>query len=91
MNCLIGLNMIASILSNCKTIFHERHESQVERDNFKNILNSFSQGVIIVKRQVGGETEPKSPHPLQVLFMNNEIVRVLGFSEAELLSKPLFQ
>ena len=27
MNCFIGLNMVSSILSNCKTIFHERYES----------------------------------------------------------------
>lgn len=48
MNCGIALQMVSSILGNCKTIFSERHETQVERDNFKHILNSFNQGVIIV-------------------------------------------
>jgi hypothetical protein len=48
MNCGIALQMVTSILGNCKTIFSERHESQLERDNFKSILDSFNQGVIIV-------------------------------------------
>lgn len=42
MNCGIALQMVTSILGNCKTIFSERHESQVERDNFKLILDSFN-------------------------------------------------
>lgn len=69
MNCFIGLNMVSSILSNCKTIFHERHESQVERDNFRRILDSFSQGVVIVSE---AKQDP------EVLFMNQEVRHVLG-------------
>jgi hypothetical protein len=85
MNCGIALQMVTSILGNCKTIFSERHETQVERDNFKLILDSFNQGVIIVgARQPKPDKNGKIPEPPkepvmdEVLFMNKEIRRVIG-------------
>ena len=40
--------MVTSILGNCKTIFNERHEMTVERDSFKEILDGFNEGILIV-------------------------------------------
>jgi len=48
MNCGIALQMVTSILGNCKTIFNERHEMMVERDSFKEILDGFNEGILIV-------------------------------------------
>lgn len=48
MNCGIALQMVTSILGNCKTIFNERYEMTVERDSFKQILDNFNQGILIV-------------------------------------------
>jgi hypothetical protein len=48
MNCGIALQMVTSILGNCKTIFNERHEMTVERDSFKEILDGFNEGILIV-------------------------------------------
>lgn len=40
--------MVTSILGNCKTIFNEKYEMTAERDNFKQILDNFDKGVLIV-------------------------------------------
>lgn len=40
--------MVTSILGNCKTIFNERYEMSVERDCFKDILDNFNEGLLIV-------------------------------------------
>lgn len=40
--------MVTSILGNCKTIFNERYEMSVERDGFKDILDNFNEGILIV-------------------------------------------
>lgn len=47
-NCGIALQMVTSILVNCKTIFNERYEMSVERDGFKDILDNFNEGILIV-------------------------------------------
>ena len=47
-NCGIALQMVTSILGNCKTIFNERYEMTVERDCFKDILDNFNEGILIV-------------------------------------------
>lgn len=77
--------MVTSIVGNCKTTFSERHETEIERDDFKDILCSFNQGVIIVgARLPKPDKNGKVPEPLldpvmdEVLFMNKEIRRVIG-------------
>lgn len=88
--------MVSSILGNCKTIFSERHETQVERDNFKHILDSFSQGVIIVgarppKFDKNGKVIDEPPVMDNVLFMNKEIKRVIGETAEFVLETKCFQ
>ena len=100
MNCGIALQMVSSILGNCKTIFSERHETQVERDNFKHILNSFNQGVIIVgarppkldkNGKVIDESSNEPPVMDNVLFMNTEIRRVIGETAEFVMETKCFQ
>lgn len=62
-NCGIALQMVTSILGNCKTIFNERWEMTVERDCFKDILDNFNEGILIVS----GDPPPDSS-PSKVSF-----------------------
>ena len=50
--------MVTSILGNCKTIFNERYEMTVERNSFKQILDNFNLGILIVSGDQ--PTDPKS-------------------------------
>lgn len=100
MNCGIALQMVTSILGNCKTIFQERHESQLERDNFKNILDNFNQGIIIVGTQQLPELQKaqdskkdnykKEVIQHEVMFLNKEIIRVLGDIPDQVMDKKQF-
>lgn len=57
-NCGIALQMVTSILGNCKTIFNERYEMTVERDCFKDILDNFNEGILIVSGDPPSDSNP---------------------------------
>jgi hypothetical protein len=87
-NCGIALQMVTSILGNCKTIFNERYEMSVERDCFKDILDSFNEGILIVSDDPPVDSNPLPEEKREttqhqerkVHFVNREVKRVFGDS-----------
>jgi hypothetical protein len=104
MNCGIALQMVTSILGNCKTIFNERHEMTVERDCFKEILDGFNEGILIVsgdkksneedleKQQNTYEHDKMDQTQERTLyFTNKEVRRVLGDDCDMIMHSEIFQ